>query len=394
MITEKLFYKDNHMKNFTAQVLRCTKVDERKFEIVLDKTAFFPEGGGQPADTGKLGDVWVTDVFERDGEIVHVAEGNVITEGEIIEGKIDWVRRFDMMQQHSGEHIVSGLIHKKFGLDNVGFHLGNDYVTLDMNGVLNAEQLSEIEYEANAAIWENVTITASFPSPDELEKMEYRSKKALSGEVRIVNIEGYDTCACCGVHVSTSGEIGLIKLTDCKKYKGGVRITMLCGARAIKDYQTKQNTVSDISHILSAKPDECAQAVDRLQKSCDDAKYKLNVLEEKLIKYATEYVDVSSENICIVTDDISPEGAWKYALRLSEKCAYAAVFSKNGNGYTYAIISSDSALAEFCRQVNAVLSGRGGGKGGIVRGNVTCNAEDIRAYFEKLGAKWSVIFGN
>ena len=234
METEKLFYEDSHLKEFTAKVISCKPYKEQ-YKVVLDRTAFFPEGGGQYADTGMLDDVRVLDVHEKEGIIYHTTE-KALEAGKTVTGKINWEERFEKMQQHTGEHIVSGLVHERFGYNNVGFHLGSDYCTMDFDGTLTKEQLREIELAANQAVWKNIDIVVTYPSKEELANMDYRSKIEIEGQVRIVTVPGYDVCACCAPHVKKTGEIGMLKLVNMVNYKGGERITMLCGVRALKDY--------------------------------------------------------------------------------------------------------------------------------------------------------------
>ena len=237
-MTEKLFYQDSHRSTFTA-IVQEVRPSGNGYEIILDRTAFFPEGGGQSSDTGSLGGVSVSDVQEIDGKIIHYTDGPLV-EGTEVEGCIDWTERFSKMQQHTGEHIVSGLIHKIYGYHNVGFHLGTDSVTLDFNGVVPKEKLHEIEQLANEAVAKNLPVQVLYPTDEELSKISYRSKIEIEGQVRIVVIDGYDVCACCAPHVKQTGEIGLIKLVGMQNYKGGVRISMLCGFRALEDYYQKE----------------------------------------------------------------------------------------------------------------------------------------------------------
>ena len=239
-MTEKLFYRDSHLKEFTAEVLSCEKRDGH-YEVELDRTAFFPEGGGQYADTGVLDEMQVCDVQEKDGRIFHIMKdrservSEYFTAGRRVSGRIDWEERFMKMQQHTGEHIVSGLVHARFGYNNVGFHLGSEDCTMDFNGAVTKEELQEIEQEANRAVWKNLPVQVLYPTEEELASMDYRSKIEIEGQIRIVVIPGYDVCACCAPHVNNTGEIGMIKLTGVQRYKGGVRVTMLCGVRALLD---------------------------------------------------------------------------------------------------------------------------------------------------------------
>ena len=273
-MTQKLYYEDSHLKEFTAQVMDC-RWDEKKgcYGIVLDRTVFFPEGGGQYADSGTIQGIFVEDVQEKANEVIHYMKKKLDV-GQRIQGSIDFAERFSNMQQHTGEHIVSGLVHRHFGYDNVGFHLGKELVTMDFNGAFTKEQLIGIEHEANEAVTANLAIRVDYPEKEELESLDYRSKKELTGQVRIVTVPGYDVCACCAPHVKYTGEIGMIRLVDAVKYKGGTRVTMACGFRALADYRRKEDNVLEISRLLSAKPYETAEAVKRLQKEKQQGKEK------------------------------------------------------------------------------------------------------------------------
>ena len=224
--TRRLYYEDVYKKEFTAKVLECREA-KKGFHIILNESAFYPEGGGQPYDLGILNDVEVLEVHEKDGEIIHYTK-EAIEAGSDVTGKIDWHRRFDLMQQHSGEHIVSGLVHEAYGYDNVGFHMSSDVITVDLSGVLSEAQLAEIEVETNRKIWENSEVEITYPSREELDKLDYRSKKELTGQVRLVRFPGSDLCACCGTHVTHTGEIGAVKILTVENFHEGIRLTMIC----------------------------------------------------------------------------------------------------------------------------------------------------------------------
>ena len=236
-MTDKLYEEDAYLREFEAEVTGCVPA-EGGWLVTLDRTAFYPEGGGQPADTGTLGGARVLDVHEQEGEILHTTDAPLPV-GDRTAGAIDWEARFSRMQQHTGEHIVSGVIHRLFGLDNVGFHMGRDAVTIDLNGELTADDLTRVERLANEAVWENLPVGVEYPAPEALAALDYRSKKELTGRVRIVTVPGSDVCACCGTHVRRTGEIGVIKLLTSQRYKGGVRVWLLCGDRALTDYNEK-----------------------------------------------------------------------------------------------------------------------------------------------------------
>ena len=262
MATEKLYYQDAHQAQFQATVLSC-RPGKHGYDVVLDRTCFYPEGGGQPGDTGVLSGVRVTDTHEAGGEIVHYCEAP-LAEGQTVEGTIDYERRFEFMQLHTGEHILSGVIHRRFGYENVGFHMGADFVTIDLSGMLTPEQVQSVEAEANEWIWKNVPVEVSYPDPEALKTIPYRSKKELTGQVRIVTIPGADICACCGTHVSNTGEIGLLRIFSCVRFHDGVRLELLCGRRALRYLRALTEQNRQVSGLLSAKPLETAGAVQRL----------------------------------------------------------------------------------------------------------------------------------
>ena len=377
-MTEKLFYEDSHIAEFEAQVLSCTAAGSG-YEVELDRTAFFPEGGGQYADTGVLGGVRVTDVQERDGRVLHMTDGP-LDAGMRVTGRIDWEDRFMKMQQHSGEHIVSGLIHARFGYNNVGFHLGTEDCTMDFSGVLTYEQLMEIEREANRAVWKNLEIRALYPTEEELEKLQYRSKIEIEGQVRIIVVPGYDVCACCAPHVKRTGEIGLIKLTHLQRYKGGIRVTMLCGSRALADYEIKQDQARDISALLCSKINETAEAVSQLKDENNALKYAAAGLEKKLVRCHVEMIPENEEPVCIFTEDLEGESMRRLMnLVLETGHLLCAVFHGNeADGYRYVMGSRNIDMCIFVKEFNAVFEGRGGGKAEMVQGTAKGDPEKMR----------------
>ena len=258
-MTEKLFYKDAYIKEFQAKVLKCEK-EKNYFKIILDKTAFFPEGGGQTADTGFIGDAKVTDVQEIDGEIIHFADKEA--EGDVF-CKLDFERRYVKMQNHTGEHLMSAIAHNLFGAENVGFHLGDDVVTMDYDIPFTKEQLEQIEEEANKAIYANAEIITYFPKAEELDSLTYRAKLDLKENVRIVEIKGYDMCACCAPHVNRTGEVGVIKIAESLNWKGGTRLFIHCGIEGFLHYRKTYDTIKAISALMSAKQETLTKFVEK-----------------------------------------------------------------------------------------------------------------------------------
>lgn len=377
-MTDRLYYNDSHLKEFEAKVLDCQPVKD-KYEVVLDRTAFFPEGGGQYADTGYLGDVEVLDVREKEGMIFHTTAAP-LEAGRTVAGRIDWEQRFERMQQHTGEHIVSGLIHRKFGYDNVGFHLGSDYCTMDFNGPIPKDALEEIEREANRAVFSNLDIQISYPSKDELKGLDYRSKIEIDGQVRIVTVPGYDVCACCAPHAKKTGEVGLIKLVDMVKYKGGERITMLCGYRALADYRIKDENAKRISALLCAKEHEVADAVLRLKEEQASLKGKLASLQQKLLSYQAAEIPLEDKVTAVFDPSLSGNAPRELMnLLLGRGAGICAVFAGTDDmGYRYVIGSGKEDVRPLSRMLNESFEGRGGGKPEMVQGSLKGSEEKIR----------------
>lgn len=372
------------MKEFEARVLSCEACEEGGgFWTVLDQTCFFPEGGGQYADTGYLGETKVVDARERDGIVYHRTE-TPLEPGELVRGRIDWEERFEKMQQHTGEHIVSGLVHSRFGYNNVGFHLGSDYCTMDFDGPISPEELREIEWEANRAVALDLEVIVQYPSKEELGHMEYRSKIEIEGQVRIVSVPGYDVCACCAPHVDRTGEIGLIKLVNRMNYKGGERITMLCGFRALRDYDSKLTAAREIGALLCEKEDQIAGAVRRQKEELEKQKYENGRLMHQLLVFRAKEIPVEGSMTAVFTDDIRGDAPRELMNLLLERGAFiCGVFAAAGDGgWRYVIGSRQADVRPLGKALNSRFEGRGGGKPGMVQGTLTGSEADIRAAAE------------
>lgn len=380
METRRLYYEDAYIKEFQATVLDCRE-EKNGYRVILDESAFYPEGGGQPSDKGFLNDVEVLEVHEKNGELLHYTSAPMQA-GEKVNGRIDWARRFDLMQQHSGEHIVSGLIHEAFGYDNVGFHMGSDVITIDFNGMITAEEMTEIEQKANQKIWENAAVEITYPSKEELEELPYRSKKELSGKVRIVRFPGADLCACCGTHVTHTGEIGMVKLLSVVKFREGVRMEMLCGKRVLDYLNVVDKQNHEVSVKLSAKPNQTAQAVQRLQEENFQLKGRVLRMEEDMFAREAEKWQ-NCGDVVLFQEGLEADSVRKLTDAVMQSCGgRCAVFSKNPDGsYKYAMGEADGDLRQLTKEMNAALNGRGGGKPFFVQGSVQASEEEIRGFF-------------
>ena len=377
MECRKLYYEDCLLRSFTATVTGCDPT-EKGWEVTLDATAFYPEGGGQACDLGTLGNARVLDVRERDGRIIHLCDAPV---SGSVEGLLDWERRFDLMQQHTGEHILSGLIYDRFGWHNTGFHVGKDTMEVDFSGPIPADALAELEQQANAIVWENRPIRCWIPSPEELPGVTYRTKRALDWPVRIVDIPGADTCACCGVHVATTGQVGLIKILSAAKFHGGIRLQLVCGKRAYDHIAAVYEQNRQVSQLFSAKVLETGAAAQKASEALAAEKLRANTLQSQLFdRMAEDYVN--QKDVLCFADPLDGGQLRELAEKISAKCSgYAAVFSPKDGGFTYCLAQPDGDLRQLCKDMNAALSGRGGGKPPFQQGTVSATEEKIRAFF-------------
>ena len=384
----KIFYEDTHILNFEATVWECNADKKGKgYWSVLDRTAFFPEEGGQPADTGTLNDLPVLDVQIKKDVIYHLTKQPLLV-GTVVNGHVDWDRRFDFMQQHSGEHIISGLIHKHYGFNNVGFHLGFSEVTLDFDGVITLEQLREIEKEANRIVWKNLPVYATFPDKESLASLSYRSKIEIEGAVRIVEIPGVDVCACCAPHVEATGEIGIIKVTGLQSHRGGVRINILCGERALNDYTVKQDAGSAISVLLSANPERIVDAVKKVQEDALQLKVSSNQLANQLLDL--QIASLPAPDICanpVLFVELSNTVAIRNTVNeLTEKYSgYCGIFTGNDtDGYSFIIGSASQDCRTIANALREQFAAKGGGTAPMIQGSVKAAQTQLEMFFAKL----------
>lgn len=380
METEKIYYLEQYARRFTARVLAC-EPGGGHWRVTLDRTAFYPEGGGQPGDRGVLGGVAVTDTREHGGEVIHICAAP-LAPGEELSGEIDWSRRFDFMQQHGGEHIFSGLVHSRFGFDNVGFHLGAETTAIDFSGEISWDALMELERAANEIVWRDTPVEVSWPDADALARLDYRSKKQLSGAVRIVSVPGADVCACCGTHVARTGEIGLIKIISAQRLRGGTRAELVCGTRAYEYVRRVTEQNRKISALLSAKPEETAAAAERVLAELESTQYRLHGCEDRLFRALAR--ENAGRDAVVFMDGLSSDALRRLATALAETGGRAAAFSSNGGdekGYKYALIRPASELGPLLKELNSALHGRGGGKPPLAQGTVQATRAEIEAFF-------------
>lgn len=374
MLTNALFYRDPYCAVFTAVVTGCQEV-KGGFAVTLSDTAFYPEGGGQACDLGTLNGINVLDVREKDDQVIHLCQ-KPLAVGETAEGRILWDRRFDLMQQHTGEHMVSGIIHSRYGYHNVGFHMGSELVTIDFDGMIPAEALPEIEEEVNRRIWQNLPVTCSFPSEEELAHIPYRTKKLLPWPVRLVEIPGTDTCACCGTHVAHTAEVGLVKLFSCVKFHQGVRIEMACGRRAL-DYLSRvhqQNKL--VSQAFSAKPLETGEAAEKINQQLSDLKFRLVGLQRQVFSAIAE--SYAGKELAFHHDPQLEPGQLRLLCEiLVQKCPLAVAM---GDGGSICIGGEPQKVNALGAALRKSFGARGGGKPGFFQGNIPAEPEAVKAF--------------
>lgn len=380
-MTEKLYDKDSHLKEFTGTVLSCKKTGE-KYAVTLNRTAFFPEGGGQQSDRGYIGGAYISDVQIKNGEILHFAD-KPLSVGQAYDCKLDFDFRFRNMQNHSGEHIISGIVHRLYGFNNVGFHLGAE-MTMDFDGELTRRQLDEIEDLANKAVYENLPVKAYYPTDEELKSLDYRSKLDLKENVRIVEIKGVDVCACCAPHVKATGEIGIIKILDFEKYKGGVRLLVKCGADALRDYREKYKNVLEISNLLSAKQFEVSSAVVRLNEQLSAEKAAAAALKKRLIAEKAAGFEPDTDKTAVFENGLDIKELQLLADALCQKAGgIRGAFSGADGAFSFAICGGETALGNFFAKFKAAFNTRGGGRNGIRQGTVCAERAEIERLFKE-----------
>ena len=387
METEKLYEQDPFLKEFTARVLSCER-EKNSFLAVLDRTAFYPEGGGQPADHGTLDGVRVLDVHEKGGVVFHTLEKEVEI-GKTVSGVLDWNRRFDHMQQHSGEHILSGILCRDNHCDNVGFHMGAETVTIDYNTEISWERAMDAQQKANEIIWADAPVEITYPSAEELHRLSYRSKKELTGKVRIVTFPGADCCACCGTHVLRAGQVGVVKILSLQKFREGVRMEILCGQRALCCLSAIYDQNRLAAQRLSVKPMETAAAVERLEAELSASRVRISELEDTAFAaIAKEYAGAG--DVLLIQPAMKPDSVRRLADTVAKSCGgLAAVFAGEAgraggrSRCHYALVhGAGGDLRALVNALNAALRGRGGGRNSFAQGSAEASPAEISAFWE------------
>ena len=410
--TVKLYDTEPYGRSFRASVLSSggPETDAQGRSVItveLDRTLFFPEEGGQSPDGGSLypemddlcperkdvcpgrkdGGFEVTDVQIRGGRIFHTVvcgDLSAFAEGTAVRGEIDWEHRFSNMQNHTGEHILSGLMHRRYGFDNIGFRLSENTVSLDVNGQLDEKQIRELETEANETVYRNASVKAEYPPAEILSQLDYRSKSEIDGPVRIVTIEGTDCCACCAPHVARTGEIGLIRILRVQRFKGGMRLFILCGRRALELTQRQQRSIEEISHLTNRPQEEISDAAASLLSQNGILRRRIRELEYQKALLQLSLVPEDAENVFLFAEEMDALAQRELVNRIAaEHAGCCGVFCGNGEtGYHFIIgtVNGDSRIP--CAKLREHLGAKGGGKPEMVQGFVSAGEERIREVLE------------
>lgn len=382
-MTQKIYEIDSYCREFAAVVKSCT-LNDGAYDVVLNRTAFFPEGGGQAADLGFINDAKVLDVQIKDDIITHKVE-SAFEVGSEVTGKIDWELRFARMQSHTGEHIVSGIVNSIYGYTNIGFHMSEAVMTVDFSGPLTQEDIDRVELQSNLAVYKNASVTATYPSKAELEKAEYRSKLDLTEGVRLVTIDGVDCCACCAPHLGTTGEVGLIKIISCTPYKQGTRIEMIAGINAYKDYAELNASNKALMGMLSVPRYSVKDAVVKQAELIQTLRSENQAMSRKLALYELQPVEMG-DCAYAISANLSYDELRYCANSLTEKGFNTCVLlSKTDEGYIYTVGSSNRDVRDIVKELNSLFNGKGGGKPDYAQGKIASGAEDeIKAAVEKM----------
>lgn len=383
-MTEKLYDTDPYLNSFSAAVMDCIP-SKSGYEVILDRTAFFPEGGGQYGDVGSIGGISVFDTQIRNGVIFHQTK-EPVPAGAKVECQLDWNERFRRMQHHSGEHIVSGIVHRLFGYQNVGFHLSDRGMTMDYNGEFTSEDLRHIETNANGIVWENREIFCRYPSSEELKGLEYRSKKELEGAIRIVTVEGVDVCACCAPHVKRTGEIGGIYIVDAIRWKGGTRLTVRCGRDAYEEYTALREDEKALSVLFSVPRGQIFPLAEKLQSEYAELRRNYILARKENALLRLEQIPTRDGNLCFLLPEEAGEILCSVATQGVKKCTgvFVCLSGNDADGYRYVITSSVPGLREKAKEINTALSGRGGGSDTMIQGSFCASEQVIYDYFKEF----------
>ena len=386
-MTERLYYTDSYLRSFDAAVRSCDIVDGRP-HVVLDRTAFYPSSGGQPFDTGHLGGQTIVDVIDDDaGEVVHVLSGP-LDPGAAVHGDIDWTRRLDHMQQHTGQHMLSAAFDRLIGVRTVSFHLGAEGATIDLAREVSAPEIERAEADANLVVWDDRPVGVRFVSAEEAAGLPLRKEPVRGGTLRLVEIPDFDLSACGGTHVSRTGVVGLIAVTGVERFKGASRVSFVCGGRALRSHAALRDVVLSATRSLSVTAPEIKGAIERLQSDARDTSKVIRRLQDELAVFRAARLREAAETIgphrvvLRVEPELDGASLKGLASAVVEGSGLLVVFAGRGAPVPVVVArSTDVSIdaAALLREIASELGGRGGGTAALAQGGLTATAEAVVA---------------
>ena len=372
-MAERIYYADCYATEFDATVLHVEPSDGRQL-VRLDRTAFYPTSGGQPFDTGTLDAARVVDVIDDDGgDVLHVVEGGTLSPGARVAGRVDWTRRFDHMQQHTGQHVLSAAFDRLFGARTESFHLGADHATIDLAKELSPEQIGKAEADANRIVWEDHPVSIAFVDAADAAAMPLRKDPARSGLLRLVDVDGYDLSACGGTHVARTGAIGIIAVTGWERFKGGLRVGFACGGRALSSHRRLRDTTASSIRLLSVLPEELPAAIERIQADAKESRRTIRNLQEQLAGHEADRLARTASNQRVVgaLDGWDQAGLKAIASALAAREGFAAALVSTSAPAAIVVAAHPAAVvnsAEVLKKVIARFGGKGGGRPELAQG--------------------------
>ena len=390
-MTERLYYTDPYATEFEANVVGVEPAADAhagRTGVVLDKTAFYPTSGGQPFDVGRLGEAAVVDVIDRDdGSILHVIEGTL--DRGPVRGRIDWTRRFDHMQQHTGQHVLSAAFDRALQVRTVSFHLGTATSTIDLHREVTAAEIARAEADANQVVWEDRPVTIRFADADEAARLPLRKESVREGTLRIIEVADFDVSACGGTHVSRTGAIGIIAVTATERFRGGTRVEFVCGGRALASFRMLRDTMAAATRLLSVVPADLSPAIERLQTESKDARRQIKDMQSRLAEFEAASLADRAEPLGSVRavlhalEGLDANGLKTIAASITSRPGHVAVLvSTPSPSFVVVARASDAPVdsAAVLKQLIASFGGKGGGRPELAQGGgLQGSAADILA---------------
>jgi alanyl-tRNA synthetase len=387
-MTQRLYYSEPYRRSFDAKVLTATPAGDR-IHVTLDQTTFYPTSGGQPHDTGTLGGVAVVDVVDNDdGTITHVVSG-ALKPGEVVAGEIDWARRFDHMQQHTGQHLLSAAFDRLLSVRTESFHMGQQSSTIDLAREVTVSEVAKAEDDANRIVWEDHAVAIRFATADEAASMGMRKESARTGTLRLIDVKDYDLSACGGTHVERTGAIGIIAIGSVEKFKGGSRVEFLCGGRALERFRMWKGALSAMQKHLSVPPTDMAASIERMQEDAKATQRNIRGFQDKLAAHEAQALLAKGSPVVEAIDGWDAQGIKSIAaaITVADQNAVVALFTTATPAQVVIARGAASPIdaGSVLKQLAAKFGGKGGGKPDLAQGGgINGTSKELIAYAREL----------